>query len=208
MPIEMRDGFHFYSSLIKPIVDFACALILLLLLLPLLLIISLLLFLTYWGSPFYVQNRIGKGGLTFALLKFRTFQDDDSKSRIGRFLRITSLDELPQLVNIVKGEMSFVGPRPLLQEYLPFYNQFESRRHDVKPGLTGLAQIRIGNSDDWEKRMQYDVRYVETVSFLSDAGLLLETAWKIWNFRKRKQQDVPIEKFSDFASRREVTKDS
>ncbi|MEQ9520602.1 MAG: sugar transferase [Parvibaculum sp.] len=140
------------------------------------------------GRPvFFRQVRPGKGGVPFGLVKFRTMSDArdaagellpdaDRLTPLGRFLRATSLDELPELWNILKGEMSFVGPRPLLPAYMPFYLEHQARRHEVVPGLTGLAQINGRNAQSWEDRFRYDVEYVDTLSFWTDMKILVKTA--------------------------------
>lgn len=139
------------------------------------------------GSPvIFRQNRPGKGGEIFEMYKFRSMTDEkDTEGKLlpdrvrlpgfGKKLRATSLDELPELFNILKGDMSVVGPRPLLMEYLPLYNVQQKKRHDVRPGLTGLAQIKGRNAVSWEEKFKWDVRYVENVSFRLDMNILLET---------------------------------
>ena len=158
--------------------------------LPLVGIISLL---VWWGLGrpiFFVQERIGYGGKRFRLLKFRTMTEErDSKgellpdekrlTKLGRWLRRTSLDELPELFHVLRGEMSLVGPRPLLPEYLPLYNEEQIRRHEVLPGLTGWAQVRGRNAVDWETRFALDVWYVDHMSVGLDLKILLMTLWKV-----------------------------
>jgi len=158
--------------------------------LPLVGIISLL---VWWGLGrpiFFVQERIGYGGKRFRLLKFRTMTEErDSRgellpdekrlTKLGRWLRRTSLDELPELFHVLRGEMSLVGPRPLLPEYLPLYNEEQIRRHEVLPGLTGWAQVRGRNAVDWETRFALDVWYVDHMSVGLDLKILLMTLWKV-----------------------------
>ena len=158
--------------------------------LPLVGIISLLI---WWGLGrpiFFVQERIGYGGKRFRLLKFRTMTEErDSRgellpdekrlTKLGRWLRRTSLDELPELFHVLRGEMSLVGPRPLLPEYLPLYNEEQIRRHEVLPGLTGWAQVRGRNAVDWETRFALDVWYVDHMSVGLDLKILLMTLWKV-----------------------------
>lgn len=185
--------------------DFMMGFILLMVFSPLLLIISLLLFITFQGNPFFIQERIGQNNVLFKLIKFKTYREmgrPDSIPLIGKILRITSLDELPQLINIIKGEMSFIGPRPLLPEYLPFYTKEEVSRHRVKPGLSGLSQLKIGNTSEWNKRLAYDVQYVNNQSIRLDCKILLQTLLLLFFLRRRNRQDVPIESFADFAKRR------
>lgn len=153
----------------------------------------LLLFLTVYGAirmkgnPFFTQERPGRGEKIFRLYKFRTMTcekdehgeylpDEERLTGYGRFLRSTSLDELPELVNILKGEMSIVGPRPLLVKYLPLYSEEQHHRHDVRPGLTGYAQVHGRNAITWEEKFRYDLFYVGHVSLLMDAGIVLGTA--------------------------------
>lgn len=143
-----------------------------------------------FSNPFFVQSRLGKGGRTFRMVKFRTMNkamdgtrnllsDDQRITPIGQWLRKTSLDEIPQLLHVIKGEMSLVGPRPLLEEYLPLYNEEQKKRHEVLPGITGWAQVNGRNAVDWEKRFQLDLWYVDHVSFWLDLKILLLTLKKV-----------------------------
>lgn len=143
------------------------------------------------GAPvFFRQERIGRHGRPFEILKFRTMRDavdaaglvlpdEDRLTPFGRFLRSASLDELPELWNILRGDMSFVGPRPLLPEYVPYYLPEQMRRHEVRPGLTGLAQINGRNAQSWDERFEFDVRYVDNHSFWGDLKILVQTAWRV-----------------------------
>ncbi len=143
------------------------------------------------GRPiFFKQTRTGFAGVPFEIIKFRTMRnaiaadgsllpDGERLTPLGRFLRSTSLDELPELWNVLKGNMSLVGPRPLLPEYLPHYSVDEKRRLEVRPGLTGLAQVRGRNSTTWERRFELDVEYVENMSFLGDLKILFLTVWRV-----------------------------
>lgn len=171
-----------YQSFIKPVGDFILAASLLLLLLPLLIIISVTNYLLY-GHIIFRQVRPGLHGRLFSILKFQTMRhdptgklsDEDRLTSFGAFLRRFSLDELPQLVNIIRGEMSFIGPRPYLVEYLSLYSELHSKRHYVKPGITGLAQVNGRNTLDWQSRLDYDIEYVKNISLSMDVKVLLRT---------------------------------
>jgi sugar transferase EpsL len=152
--------------------------------LPLLALVALLVWLSMGVPLFFVQERPGLKGRIFRLLKFRTMRlgdgpDADRLTRMGRFLRATSLDELPELLNVLKGEMSLVGPRPLLVRYLPRYTPEQHRRHDVRPGLTGWAQVNGRNTLTWEAKFAYDVWYVDHQSFGLDLKILGLTLWRV-----------------------------
>lgn len=175
---------------IKRILDIISSLLAIVLLSPLLLVLTIMGAVEMKGNPFFTQERPGKDEKIFKLIKFRTMtnakdkdgnllSDADRLTRYGKFLRNTSLDELPELFNILKGDMSVIGPRPLLVQYLPYYTDKEKHRHDVRPGLTGLAQVNGRNSLDWEHRFECDVEYVENLSFFSDVKILLKTIQKV-----------------------------
>lgn len=181
-----------YAKLFKRWLDFSLSLIALLVLSPILLILVVVGAITMKGNPFFTQERPGKINKKtgkekiFKLVKFRSMSNAKDKSgkllpdavrlnKYGRFLRSTSLDELPELWNIFKGDMSIVGPRPLLTEYLPYYTEEERHRHDVRPGLTGLAQVNGRNLVSWEKRFELDVQYRSSVSFLGDVKIIIDT---------------------------------
>jgi undecaprenyl phosphate N,N'-diacetylbacillosamine 1-phosphate transferase len=181
---------NFYKHFGKRIVDLVLSLILLLLSFPVLLVCSILVRLTMGTPVFFVQKRPGRNDNIFLLIKLRTMQnfkdergvllpDKDRLTRLGRFLRSTSIDELPELWNVVIGEMSLVGPRPLLAEYLTRYSEKQSRRHEVLPGLTGLAQINGRNNLDWDKKFELDVFYVDNLSFFLDLKILSITFLRI-----------------------------
>jgi sugar transferase EpsL len=163
--------------------DFTIALIGILVLFPLFVLIALAVRLTLGSPVFFQQRRPGRGGEAFTLLKFRTMRVDGVKSlpdserltSLGKFLRRTSLDELPELVNVLKGDMSLVGPRPLLMEYLPLYNFEQMRRHEVPPGITGWAQVNGRNVIGWEEKFKLDVWYVDHCSFMLDLRILWMT---------------------------------
>lgn len=175
-----------YFRFLKPILDFILALILLSVLSPILLIILLFLFFTGVKKPIFLQERIGYKCRSFVIIKFRTMNDKKGSSGIllsdkerltfiGKIIRKLSLDELPQLINVLKGEMSLIGPRPLLPRYLPYYTQKENLRHSVKPGISGLAQINGRNTLDWNKRLAYDVEYVVNITLRNDFLILLKS---------------------------------
>lgn len=180
-----------YRNIVKTTFDILAALFGLILLSPIMVIVTIFLFLANNGKPFFYQRRPGKGEKIFTIIKFKTMTDRrdssgkllpdaDRLTAIGRFVRKTSLDELPQLLNVLKGDMSFVGPRPLLPEYLPLYNDFQRQRHKVKPGITGWAQVNGRNALSWERKFGFDVWYVENQSFLLDFRILLKTLWKVF----------------------------
>lgn len=180
-----------YRTLLKPLFDFLAALIGLLLISPVFVLVWVFLAIANNGKPFFTQRRPGRDGHIFTIVKFKTMNDkrdaggnllpDDKRlTAVGRFVRKTSLDELPQLLNVLKGDMSFVGPRPLLPEYLPLYNQKQRRRHEVKPGITGWAQVNGRNAISWEQKFEYDVWYVENQGFLLDLKILFKTVKKVF----------------------------
>lgn len=175
-----------YRKLVKPMFDFTVSTICFIIILPLFLFILILLAFLNRGTPFFVQCRPGQNARIFRVIKFKTMTDKydhkgnllpDSErlTTVGRFVRSTSLDELPQLINIIKGDMSLVGPRPLLPEYLPLYNKFQARRHEVRPGITGWAQVNGRNAISWEDKFKFDVWYVDNMSFALDMKILLMT---------------------------------
>lgn len=174
----------------KPVIDFITAVVALALLSPVFLLIGMLLAVSNRGNPFFIQSRPGKNGRIFKIIKFKTmnnkkdaqgvlFPDYRRLTFMGKIVRKTSLDELPQLINVVKGDMSLVGPRPLLPEYLPLYNAEQAKRHDVKPGITGWAQVNGRNALSWEEKFAYDVEYVNKVSAALDAKIVLITLKKV-----------------------------
>lgn len=174
----------------KPLSDISCAILALFVLSPLLFLITIGLWFANYGKPFFYQSRPGKNGKLFKIIKFKTMNDKkDAKgnllpdefrlTKIGQFVRKTSLDEVPQLLNVIKGEMSIVGPRPLLPEYLPLYSQMQSRRHDAKPGITGWAQVNGRNAISWQQKFEFDVWYVDNLSFLLDLKIVFLTIKKV-----------------------------
>jgi undecaprenyl phosphate N,N'-diacetylbacillosamine 1-phosphate transferase len=162
----------------KPAGDYSFALLLLILLTPLMLVVICFNYVLY-GHLLFVQRRPGRKGKIFNIYKLRTLinngGDNNTPTRFGSFLRKSSLDEVPQIINILKGEMSFVGPRPLLEEYLQLYNNEHSKRHNLLPGITGLAQVRGRNATPWQQRLDFDSEYVSKVSFNIDFKILLFT---------------------------------
>ena len=179
-----------YKNFIKPAIDFVLALVGFLFLSPVFVLVTIGLFFANDGKPFFFQLRPGKDGKIFKIIKFKTMTDKkdengnllpdaDRLTKIGSFVRKTSLDEIPQLLNVIKGDMSLVGPRPLLPQYLELYNDFQRRRNEVKPGITGWAQVNGRNSISWEKKFEYDVWYVDNVSFLLDIKILIMTVLKV-----------------------------
>ncbi|MBY0486850.1 MAG: sugar transferase [Flavobacteriaceae bacterium] len=179
-----------YSSIIKPFFDFLFALFGLIFLSPVFLLVAVFLYFANDGKPFFFQLRPGKNGKIFKIVKFKTMNDKRDSTgallpdaarltKIGAFVRKTSLDELPQLLNVLKGDMSLIGPRPLLTTYLHLYNDFQNRRHEVKPGITGWAQVNGRNAISWDKKFEYDVWYVANISFILDVKILFKTVLKV-----------------------------
>lgn len=180
-----------YKNFFKPLFDIITAVVVLLLVSPILIIAIIGLTIVNSGSPFFVQKRPGKGGRIFSIVKLKTMTDErdanggllpdaDRLTTIGRIIRKTSLDEIPQLFNVLKGTMSLVGPRPLLPSYLELYSKEQARRHDVKPGITGWAQVNGRNSISWEKKFELDVWYVDHQSFILDLKIVLLTVKKVF----------------------------
>ena len=179
-----------YQNYVKSIFDFMAAFIGLIVLSPLIIVVTILLFILNNGKPFYFQNRPGYKEKIFRIIKFKTMNDKKNEAGellpdferttlVGKFIRKTSIDEIPQLINVFLGHMSLVGPRPLLPEYLPLYNENQKRRHDVKPGITGWAQINGRNSILWTKKFEHDVWYVDNATILLDMKILLLTVKKV-----------------------------
>ena len=185
-----------YEKFLKRVLDFVFSLLGFVILSPIILVLVIVGAIAMRGNPFFTQARPGKISSRtgkekiFNLVKFRTMSnkkdaqgnllpDEQRLNKYGRILRSTSLDELPELWNILKGDMSIVGPRPLLVEYLPYYTQEERHRHDVRPGLTGLAQVNGRNTINWDKKLAYDVDYVKNISLISDLKIIFLTAAKV-----------------------------
>ena len=181
-----------YQNYTKRVLDFVFALLLLILLSPLLLVVTIWLHFANKGAgAFFTQERPGKDEKIFRLYKFKSMTDErdaegnllpdaDRITRAGRFVRSTSIDELPQLWNVLKGDMSFIGPRPLLVRYLQYYTEREHRRHDVRPGITGLSQVSGRNNLKWDERLEMDVRYVEEICFILDFRIAIDTIKKVF----------------------------
>jgi undecaprenyl phosphate N,N'-diacetylbacillosamine 1-phosphate transferase len=179
-----------YKLVIKQVIDFLLALMGFLLLSPIFIIISIILLYSNRGKLFFFQQRPGKNEKLFKIIKFRTMNDKKDEhgnllpdveriTKIGEFIRKNSLDEIPQLLNVIKGDMSIVGPRPLLDFYLPLYNKYQAQRHNVKPGITGWAQVNGRNAITWNKKFEYDVYYVNNLSFQLDIKILFKTIKKV-----------------------------
>ena len=179
-----------YRNFLKPILDYSLASFALIVVSPVFLAITVLLVITNKGNAFFVQKRPGKNGAIFNIIKFKTMTDKKNANGtllsdyerltfIGKAVRKTSLDEIPQLINVLKGEMSLIGPRPLLPEYLALYSDEQKRRHNVKPGITGWAQVNGRNALSWEEKFIFDVEYVEKVSPQLDAKIVLITIEKV-----------------------------
>lgn len=180
-----------YRFFFKRIIDFTCSFLGLIFLSPVFLIVTIGLYFANEGKPFFFQKRPGKLGEIFEIIKFKTMNDrkdsngnllPDSErlTKIGAIVRKTSLDEIPQLINVIKGEMSLIGPRPLLPEYLELYNERQWRRNEVKPGITGWAQVNGRNTISWEQKFEYDVWYVDRYSFMLDMKILFMTMKKVF----------------------------
>jgi len=180
-----------YRFFFKRLIDLILAIIGFIIFFPFFLIIIISLFFFNRGKVFFTQERPGKGGKSFYVVKFKTMNDLRNSNGqllpdhqritvVGRFIRTTSLDEIPQLINVIKGDMALIGPRPLLVEYLPLYNQTQARRHEVRPGITGWAQINGRNAISWEQKFDFDVWYVDHISFGLDIRILWLTFVKVF----------------------------
>lgn len=180
-----------YRNFLKRIFDFILSLVAFLLLFPVFLVVTVLLYIANQGSPFFLQQRPGKDGKIFRVIKYKTMNDQrDAQGNllpdevrltaVGKFVRKTSLDEIPQLLNVIKGDMSLIGPRPLLVEYLPLYDTVQSRRHEVRPGITGWAQVNGRNAIGWSEKFSYDVWYVDNLSPWLDLKIIFLTIYKIF----------------------------
>lgn len=188
-----------YAKYIKRMLDFILSLCAIIVLSPLLIVLTILGAIMMKGNPFFTQDRPGWHEKIFKLIKFRTMTNEKDKegnllpdekrlNGYGKFLRSTSLDELPELFNILAGQMAIIGPRPLLVEYLPRYNEEQKRRHDVRPGLTGLAMSKVRNSEGWDIKFELDIEYVDSISFWLDVKIIF---WTIEIVLKRKGVNEP-----------------
>lgn len=200
--------YHTYG---KRLIDLFASITALLLLLPVILLITALLCFANKGKPFFFQHRPGRNGRIFRLMKFRTMNsrkdasgnllpDEARLTAIGKFVRKTSLDELPQLINVMKGEMSLIGPRPLLIEYLPLYSARQNRRHEVRPGITGWAQVNGRNAISWEQKFELDIWYVDHISWQLDSriiGLTIKKVFKTEGISQQGHATMPYFKGAD-----------
>ncbi len=191
-----------YAKYIKRILDFILSLIALIVLSPVLLVVAILVRIKLGSPIIFKQQRPGKDERIFTLYKFRTMTDKKDENgnllpdserltKFGKVLRSTSLDELPELVNILKGDMSIVGPRPLLVKYLPYYTEEERHRHDVRPGLTGLAQVSGRNTISWKEKFDKDIEYVNNISFFNDCSVIIKTVIAVFKHDGVKLQAIP-----------------
>ncbi len=195
-----------YRQFFKRIIDLLVALIGLVVSLPITVPVLLLLAIANSGKPFFFQKRPGKNARIFSIVKFKTMNDkkdangnllpDDKRlTAVGAFVRKTSLDEIPQLINVLKGEMSLIGPRPLLIEYLPLYNEEQRRRHEIRPGITGWAQVNGRNTISWQQKFEYDVYYVNNLSFGLDLKIIGLTIQKVFRSEGISQQGEATVKY-------------
>lgn len=179
-----------YRKYFKRPLDFLIALFILVLTSPLIILTTILLFIQNSGKPFFFQERPGMNQRPFHIIKFKTMNDkrdvngnllpdNERITFLGKWIRKLSIDELPQLINVLKGDMSMIGPRPLLFKYIPLYSEFQNRRHEVRPGITGWAQVNGRNSISWTRKFEFDVEYVDSISFLLDLKIFWLTILKI-----------------------------
>src|SRR5690554_3000973 len=214
MQTEVKTSFRpslqqggLYRKYFKRPMDFILSLIAIIVLSPVLIIVGILVRVKLGSPVLFKQKRPGLNEKIFTMYKFRTMTDEKDENgellpnnirltKLGKILRATSLDELPELFNILKGDMSIIGPRPLLIEYLPLYNDKQKQRHDVRPGLSGLAQVNGRNAISWEDKFDYDVEYVENISFLLDVKIIVQTFLKVFKREGvNKSENVTMEKF-------------
>ncbi|MDN3204656.1 sugar transferase [Algoriphagus sediminis] len=210
----------FYRSFLKRVIDVFLALAMLILFSPIFLILTIFLSVYHLGNPFFSQSRPGLNGKNFLILKFKTMKDTigpngellpDSErlTKVGKWVRKTSLDEMPQLLNVIKGDMSLVGPRPLLEEYLELYTDEQARRHEVKPGVSGWAQINGRNAISWDKKFDLDVWYVDNYGFFLDWKILFITLFNVLLGKGITQKGhVTVGKFKGNSERGSLTRSS
>ena len=197
-----------YRKIFKHLIDFIASLVALILLSPIFILVTVLLFIANQGKPFFFQARPGKDERIFNIIKFKTMNDKKDENgnllsdaerltKVGAFVRKTSLDEIPQLINVLKGDMSLIGPRPLLVEYLPLYSEEQKKRHLVKPGITGWAQVNGRNAISWNQKFSYDVEYVGNLSLAIDVRIIFKTIIKVFNSEGiSSDTSVSMEKFT------------
>lgn len=205
-----------YAKYIKRPMDFVLSLCAIIVLSPILLVLTVIGAIVMKGNPFFVQERPGKNEKIFKLIKFRTMTcekdsdgvllpDEERLTKYGNFIRHTSLDELPELFNILKGDMAVIGPRPLLVKYLPLYNEVQRHRHDVRPGLTGNAQAHGRNGLDWDEKFELDIEYVENISFLGDVKIILDTVYCVIVGKGISQEgQATMEDFEDYINSKKI----
>lgn len=197
-----------YSNFLKRVIDFVLALIGLIILSPIYLLVTLLLYFSNKGKPFFYQKRPGKNERIFSIIKFKSMNDAKDKdgnllpdkvrlTAVGAFVRKTSLDEIPQLINVLKGDMSLVGPRPLRVHYLTLYSEQQKKRHQVRPGVTGWAQVNGRNTISWKQKFEYDVWYVEHLTFWLDIKILILTIKKVFSSKDiNASKDITMQPFN------------
>lgn len=204
-----------YKLFIKTLLDRVLALVVLLAISPIFFIVMISLMIAYRGNPFFYQKRPGRNERIFKIVKFKSMNDaKDAEgkllpdamrlTKLGSFIRKTSLDEIPQLINVLKGEMSIIGPRPLLEAYLPYYTKREKLRHTVRPGITGLAQVNGRNSLGWNERLEFDALYVENLSFQLDLKIVYQTLIKV--IRREDINAIPGESLPRLDHSRKIIK--
>jgi len=198
-----------YRFFFKRLIDLVISFFALLIMSPIFIVVTIVLAITTHGSPFFIQPRPGKNGRIFKIVKYRTMNnirnseglllnDAERITRFGGFIRKTSLDELPQLINVLKGDMSLVGPRPLLVEYLPVYNEYQKRRHEVRPGITGWAQVNGRNEISWDQKFSYDIFYIDNYNFKLDIKIVVLTFLNVAKSKGINQSgQVTMERFTN-----------
>lgn len=194
-----------YNRFVKRGIDILGALVMLILTLPVLIILCLVLLIDNRGSVFFVQIRAGKQGKLFHIIKLKTMRDTRDENgkllpeelritTVGKFVRRCSIDEIPQIINVLAGDMSLIGPRPLLPDYLPLYNDFQKRRHEVKPGITGWAQVNGRNAVSWDERFKHDIWYVDHLCFSIDCKIFYKTISKVLKNEDGAPEDAVVMK--------------